>query len=106
MHNKYKLHVISHTHWDREWYQTFQGFRKRLVFMMDHLIENMEKDPEYRYFHMDGQTIILEDYLKIRLENEERLRKLIRDGRIAISILGSGGLLMAGSMRKKSLCRE
>lgn len=84
MHDKYKLHVISHTHWDREWYQTFQGFRKRLVFMMDHLIVNMERDPEYKYFHMDGQTITLEDYLKIRPENEERLRKLIRDGRIII----------------------
>lgn len=84
MHNKYKLYVISHTHWDREWYQTFQGFRKRLVYMMDHLIGNMEKDPNYKYFHMDGQTITLEDYLRIRPENEERLRKLISDGRIII----------------------
>lgn len=84
MSGKYKLLIISHTHWDREWYQTFQGFRKRLVFMMDHLIEKMEKDPDYKYFHMDGQTIMLEDYLKIRPENEGRLRKLIKDGRIII----------------------
>lgn len=84
MHNKYKLHVISHTHWDREWYQTFQGFRKRLVLMMDQLIENMEKDPSYMYFHLDGQTIPLEDYLEIRPENEGRLKKLIREGRILI----------------------
>lgn len=84
MHNKYKLYVISQTHWDREWYQTFQGFRKRLVFMMDQLIENMEKDPDYKYFHMDGQTITLEDYLEIRPENRDRLRKLISDGRIII----------------------
>lgn len=84
MHNKYRLHVISHTHWDREWYQTFQGFRKRLVFMMDSLIENMEKDSCYMYFHMDGQTITLEDYLEIRPENEQRLKKLISEGRIII----------------------
>ena len=84
MHNKYKLHVISHTHWDREWYQTFQGFRKRLVYMMDKLLEQMEKDPEYKFFHMDGQTITLEDYLEIRPENEGRLKKLIQDGRIII----------------------
>jgi mannosylglycerate hydrolase len=84
MHNKYKLYVISHTHWDREWYQTFQAYRKRLVYMVDELIEHMEKDKEYLYFHMDGQTIVLEDYLQIRPENEERLKKLIKEGRIII----------------------
>lgn len=84
MHNKYVLHVISHAHWDREWYQTFQSFRKRLVFMMDELIEHMEVDHSYKYFHMDGQTIPLEDYLEIRPENEQRLRALIKAGRIII----------------------
>lgn len=84
MHNKYKLYVISHTHWDREWYQTFQAYRKRLVYMVDELIEHMEKDKEYLYFHMDGQTIVLEDYLQIRPENEGRLKKLIKEGRIII----------------------
>ncbi|WP_256760861.1 glycoside hydrolase family 38 C-terminal domain-containing protein [Cohnella sp. WQ 127256] len=81
---RWKLHVISHTHWDREWYQTFQGFRKRLVYMMDELIEVMENNADYKYFHLDGQTIIIEDYLQIRPDNEERLRKLIREGRILI----------------------
>ncbi len=79
-----RLYVISHTHWDREWYQTFQAYRKRLVFMMDELIEHMENDRDYRYFHMDGQTIMLEDYLQIRPENEKRLRDLVREGRIII----------------------
>lgn len=78
------MHVISHTHWDREWYRSFQHFRMRLVDLIDELIELMEKDPEYRYFHMDGQTIVLDDYLQIRPENEERLRKLVREGRILI----------------------
>jgi hypothetical protein len=27
--------VVSHTHWDREWYQPFEEFRARLVRMMD-----------------------------------------------------------------------
>ena len=81
---KLNLFVISQTHWDREWYQTFQAYRKRLVFMMDELIEHMEKDVNYKYFHMDGQTIMLEDYLKIRPENEDRLKKLIQQGRLII----------------------
>jgi len=84
MHDKYKLFVVSHTHWDREWYRTFQSFRKRLVYMMDELIAHMESDPEYKYFHMDGQTIVLEDYLEIRPENAGRLKALIAAGRIII----------------------
>lgn len=81
---KLKLHVISHTHWDREWYQTFQNYRYRLVRVMDNLLDNMEADEEYRVFHLDGQTIVLEDYLEIRPENADRLAKLIRDGRLRI----------------------
>jgi len=84
MDKKLKLYVISHTHWDREWYQTFQGFRKRLVLMMDDLINHLEKDNKYKYFHLDGQTVILEDYLQVRPENRQRLEKLIKDGRIII----------------------
>ena len=79
-----KIHVVSQTHWDREWYQDFQGFRARLVYMIDELLDHMEKDPEYKFFMMDGQTIVLDDYLEIRPENRARLGKLIREGRIAI----------------------
>lgn len=81
---KTKLYLISHTHWDREWYQTFQRYRFRLVRMMDDLLDNLERDPDYKVFHLDGQTIVLQDYLDIRPENEERLRRLIAQGRIII----------------------
>lgn len=78
------LYVISHTHWDREWYQTFQQYRKRLVRMLDDLIEVLENDADFKHFHLDGQTIVIEDYLQIRPQNKERLYKLIRDKRIII----------------------
>lgn len=84
MYDKFKVFVVSHTHWDREWYQTFQSFRKRLVYMIDDLIMHLENDPDYKYFHMDGQTIVLEDYLEIRPENAERLKALIKADRIII----------------------
>lgn len=84
MADKYTAHVVSHTHWDREWYNTFQQFRMRLVDLTDSLIDLMEKNSDFKYFTFDGQTIVLEDYLEIRPENEQRLRKLIRDGRIIV----------------------
>ncbi len=57
--------VISHTHWDREWYQSLDQFRLRLVDLMDDLLEILEENPAY-IFHLDAQTIVLEDYLEIR----------------------------------------
>lgn len=80
----YTLYVVSHTHWDREWYESFQNYRYRLVRMVDDLLDLLENDPEFKVFHFDGQTIVLRDYLEIRPENEARLRKQIFDGRIVI----------------------
>ncbi len=79
-----KVHVISHFHWDREWYQDFQGFRLRLVYAIDELLDRLEQDHEYRHFTMDGQTIVIDDYLEIRPENRARLLKLIQQQRISI----------------------
>ena len=78
------LHVISHTHWDREWYNTLQQFRMKLVDLIDHLLDILENDPNFRYFNLDGQTIVLEDYLQIRPEKRQILENYIREGRILV----------------------
>ena len=78
------LHVISHTHWDREWYETFQQFRLKLVHLIDKLLDILDEDPDFKHFMLDGQTIILDDYLQIRPEKEEVLRQHIQSGRILI----------------------
>ena len=78
------FHFIAHTHWDREWYLTFEQFRRRLVQLIDHLLDLLESDPRFRSFHLDGQTIVLEDYLAIRPGQGERLARLVRDGRILV----------------------
>jgi alpha-mannosidase len=81
---KRTAHVISHTHWDREWYLPFEKHRVHLVKLLDCLLDVLEKDPEYKSFHLDGQTIILEDYISVRPERKERLERLIKQGRIHI----------------------
>lgn len=77
-----KIHIISHTHWDREWYRPFEYFRSKLVFVMDSLISILEKDSRYAHFLLDGQTSPLEDYLEVRPENTEKLAEFIKTGRI------------------------
>lgn len=81
---KITTYIISHTHWDREWYVPFQIFRFRLVEMMDHLIDVLERNPDFPYFNLDCQTIVIEDYLEIKPQNRERLAKLIQQNRIGI----------------------
>lgn len=78
------IYYFSGTHWDREWYQTFQGFRYRLVKMMDGLLKGLEEIPEFKVFHLDGQTVVLEDYAEIEPENAEKLKKYIAEGRIKV----------------------
>ncbi|NLG25756.1 MAG: hypothetical protein GX558_10400 [Clostridiales bacterium] len=78
------IFYFSGTHWDREWYRTFQGFRLKLVEMLDALIEALETDGRLRAFHLDGQTILVDDYLEARPEMRDRLGALIRAGRVII----------------------
>jgi alpha-mannosidase len=78
------LHLVPHTHWDREWYRSFEDFRFRLVTLIDSLLNILDNDPDYRYFMLDGQTIVLEDYLQIRPENESKLKQYILNDRIQI----------------------
>jgi len=78
------LHVVSHTHWDREWYKTFQQFRLQLVHLVDNLLVILDNDPDYLHFMLDGQTIVLEDYLQVRMANLPRLQQYIHDQRILI----------------------
>ncbi len=83
MAKKCKIHLVPHTHWDREWYFTLEEFRYRLVKLMDRLIDLMEKDV-ITYFVADGHTILLEDYLAVRPENRERLHRLTAAGRLIV----------------------
>jgi len=76
--------IVPHTHWDREWYQTFQQFRLRLVHAIDKLLDILDRDPRFSNFMLDGQTIVLDDYLEVRPEQEERLKKHTRSGRIQV----------------------
>jgi len=81
---QYTIHVVSHTHWDREWRYPMQEFRMLLLDMFDQLIELLDQKSEYKYFLLDSQTLPLEDYLTIKPEQEANLRRLVKAGRIHI----------------------
>jgi len=76
--------VISHTHWDPEWYSTFEEYRMRLVELMDKLLDILENNPEYHSFMFDGQVSPLESYLELFPENRERIKKLVKSGKLLV----------------------
>ena len=96
--------IVSHTHWDREWYRTFQEFRARLVDAVDTVLDLMDRDPGWS-FVLDGQTIVIEDYLSIRPEQADRLAAACRAGRLAIGpwYVQPDSLLPAGESHVRNL---
>ena len=59
------MHLIINTHWDREYRWSFSETQFRLAEAVDDLINIMNKDPEFTYFHTDSQVSMLDDYLDI-----------------------------------------
>lgn len=72
-----------HTHWDREWYREFEVFRLRLLRVFDNVLEMLEND-KIPSFYFDGQVCALLDYLELRPEKENIIRKFIAQKRLFI----------------------
>jgi alpha-mannosidase len=79
-----RIAIVPHTHWDREWYKSYQDFRLNLVDLVDTLVPLLETDASYPYFMLDGQMAVVDDYLEVRPEAETRLRALAASGRLSM----------------------
>lgn len=79
-----KVHIIPHMHWDREWYFSTEESRILLVNNMAEIFEVLEGNPDYPCFLLDGQTAILEDYLAVKPQDKDRIKKLVQAGRLLI----------------------
>jgi alpha-mannosidase len=106
--------VVPHTHWDREWYLPFEQFRLRLGAVVDGVLDTLESDDSFTSFTLDGQAIVLEDYLEVRPENEGRLRALLAAGRLEVGpsyvlpdeILVGGESLVRNLLLGRRVCRR
>lgn len=73
------LYVVPHTHWDREWYRPFEAYRYRLVETLDGLLA-----ADLPYFLLDGQTVVLDDYLAIRPEQRAEIVSRVKENRLGV----------------------
>jgi len=74
------VHLVSHTHWDREWYLPAERFHQRLVALVDELLDAPPGEGES--FLLDGQAIVLDDYARVRPERVQALGESLRAGRL------------------------
>jgi alpha-mannosidase len=106
--------VVPHTHWDREWYLPFEVFRLRLGAVVDGVLDTLERDPSFTSFTLDGQAIVLEDYVEVRPANQGRLQALLDAGRLEVGpsyvlpdeILVGGESLVRNLLLGRSVCRR
>ncbi|MBD3221048.1 hypothetical protein GF314_07365 [bacterium] len=76
--------LVSHTHWDREWYLRYPRFRVQLVETVDQVLDQLAHDPEFVHFCLDGQTLALRDYLEARPDRAGEVARLAADGALGL----------------------
>lgn len=79
-----RVHITPHMHWDREWYFTTEESRILLVNNMEEIMHRLETDPEYKYYVLDGQTALLEDYFTVIPGGKERVKALVEAGKLIV----------------------
>ena len=81
---KRKIHVVPHSHWDSEWYFTTSRSKVYLMKDLGDVLDTLESDPEFKYFMVDAQGSLLDDYIKWRPQDKERITKLVKMGKLVI----------------------
>jgi len=92
----------------------FEVFRLRLGAVVDAVLDTLESDPAFRSFTLDGQAVVLEDYVDVRPENAGRLGALLAAGRLEAGpwyvlpdeILVGGESLVRNLLLGRRVCRR
>jgi mannosylglycerate hydrolase len=81
---KRKIHIVPHSHWDREWYFTTSRSKVYLMKDLKDVLDTLENNRNFKYFMVDAQGSLLDDYLKWMPQDKERITKLVKAGKLVI----------------------
>ncbi|MDN6437629.1 MAG: alpha-mannosidase, partial [Lactococcus sp.] len=79
-----KVHVVPHSHWDREWYFTTSRSKLYLMHNLQKVLALLSADKGYAHFVLDGQASLLDDYLAWRPEDQATIEKLVKAGKLIV----------------------
>ena len=77
------VHIINHTHWDREWFLTSIYTSQWIPGLIDKIERLAAANPNFKFL-FDGQTLVIEDLLKIAPDYEAKVKRLIAAGHLII----------------------
>ena len=80
---KKKVHIVNHTHWDREWYFTTMDAFLLSDNLFNNVIEKLLENPEAK-FCLDGQSSILDDYMRLNPHQLENVKNLVANKQLSI----------------------
>lgn len=83
VHMSKQLHIIMHTHWDREWYFSKDETKVLLRNHMDNVFDFLQTHPECVYI-LDGQSVMIDDYLELQPDSENRLRYFVENHQLRV----------------------
>lgn len=81
---KRKVHVIPHSHWDREWYFTTSRSKVYLMKDLKDVLDTLETNNDFKYFMVDAQGSLLDDYIKWMPQDKQRIEKLVKAKKLII----------------------
>ena len=81
---KRKVHVVPHSHWDREWYFTTSRSKVYLMKDLKDVLDTLESNPDFKYFMVDAQGSLLDDYIKWMPQDKDRITKLVKEKKLVI----------------------
>lgn len=79
-----RVFVVPHTHWDREWFFTSAKAKVYLLKDLKDVFDCLEKSDAYKHFLLDGQSSLIDDYLKWRPQDLNRVKKLVREKKLIL----------------------
>ena len=79
-----EIHIISNTHWDIEYLWSLKETQMMLEEMLDGLIGIFGTNPDYKHYHFDAQTFPIDEYIKAKPENLEKIKELVKSGKLLI----------------------
>lgn len=77
------IHIVSHTHWDREWYFSTSDSLVLMDQTITSILKELQQNPQVN-FCLDGQISIVEEYLRLHPEQKACMQTLIDEKRLFV----------------------